>query len=182
MDASSICYACSQKAVKQTGRCKEMATTKWPNRKKWCFSWRSCRHFVYLSCTDRHTSAWKSPKPFKHSTSSVSQWPLFLLATLMYFKAHMFLEGICWKHRHSFAHVTLNNLEASRRAACGVRFALTSWNFEGSFISLGENSMSRTLQHPTADRSLRKVKSTASEGHRHLLPRDRAWLRAQSHL
>lgn len=42
--------------------------------------------------------------------------------------------------------------------------------------------MSRTLQHPAADMSLRKGKNIVSEAHRHIPPRDRAWLLAQSRL
>lgn len=42
--------------------------------------------------------------------------------------------------------------------------------------------MSHTLQHPAADTSLRKGKNIVSEGHRHIPPREKAWLLAQSHL
>lgn len=171
MGSSWVFYICSWKL-----RSKQKAMKKWPNRKKWCSNPMSYRHFACLPCTDRYTSVWKCRRCFNHNTSSVLQWPLFLLAS---FHNHMFLEDICWKYRYSFAHVTLNNLEASRRAACGVRFSLTSWNFEGSLISPGRNSMSCTLQHPAADTSLRKGENIVSEGHRHILPRDRRWLLAE---
>lgn len=161
------------------------AMKKWPNRKKWCSNPVSYRHFSYLSCTDRYTSIWKSQDalttpPAQSYSDHCFCW--HLLTTSMYFKAHMFLEDICWKYRYSFAHVTLNNLEASRHTACGVRFSLTSWNFEGSLISPDGNSMSHTLQYSAADTSLRMGKNIVSEGHRHILPGDKAWLLAQGRL
>lgn len=148
--------------MKQTGR---------PNRKKWCFNPNSYRHFAYLPCTDRFVSG-----SLKDALITTPAWSYsdhsFLLASFdnLYFKAHISFqqtsEDICWKYRYSFALVTLNNLEASWRTACGVRFSVTSWNFDGSLISRGRNSMSGTLQHPTADTSLRKSKNMVSEGRR----------------
>lgn len=160
------------------------AMKKWPNRRKWCSNPFSCRQFAYLACMidTLLSGSLKGALTTPARSYSDHSFCWHLLTTLVYFKAYMFLEDICWKHRYSFAHVTLNNLEASRRAACGVRFSLTSWNFEGSLISPGENSMSHTLQHPAADRSLRKGKNIVSEGHRRISPRDRAWLLARSRL
>lgn len=153
---------------------------KWPDRNKWCSNLISYRHFAYLSCTNRYTSVLKSQRCFNHN---ILQWSLFFAGIFWQPQCILkltFLEDIAWKYRYSFAHVNLNNVKASRRTACGVRFPLTSWNFEGSLISPGGNSMSRTLQHPAADTSLRKGENIVSEGHRHMLPRDRAWLLAQS--
>lgn len=156
---------------------------KWPNRNKRCSNPISYRHFAYLSCTDRYTSVLKSQRCFNHNISSILQWPLFFTGVFRQPQCILkltFLEDNAWKYRYSFACINLNNVEAFRCTACGVRFSLTSWNFEGSLISPGGNSMNRTLQHPAADTSLRKGENIVSEGHRHMLPRDRAWLLAQS--